>query len=65
MYPGQTTPDSTDPTPQQLKPQAPQNEEKRTLEGESRTNVPRTDGLRTRRPPWTEAPAKPVRPALR
>ena len=47
MYPGQTALDQTDLTPQPLTPQwAPKNEEKRTLEGESRTNVPRTDGLR-------------------
>ena len=64
MYPRQTAPDPTGPTPQPLKlhqsaplkppatsalnpvrtGQGPQNEVKGTLEGESRTNVPRTDG---------------------
>ena len=63
MYPGQT---ATDPAPQPAEPSlrqsGPPNEVKRTLEGESRTNVPRTDGsgqTRTRPPQPLKPPMAP------
>ena len=68
MYPGQTAPDRllrTDSDSATDAPMGPQNEVKRTLEGESRTKCTQDRRLRTRRhsplTPHRSAPLNPVR----